>query len=77
MAHIQVYRDKSRWFSKNGRYRWRVVASNGRILAVSSFSYANLGDLWNGVRGVTDALAGSLGRPVPVHDEPPQLPPAA
>lgn len=77
MAHIQVYRDKSRWFRKTGRYRWRVVASNGRILAVSSFSYANLGDLWNGVRCVTDALAGSLGRSVPVHEGTPPIPPAA
>lgn len=68
MAHIQVYRERRGILRKPGRYRWRVTASNGRILAVSSYSYANLGDLWNGVRGVTDALAGSLGRPVPVHD---------
>lgn len=68
MAHIVVFEEKRGVIKRRKQYRWRVVARNGRIIASSGEGYNNLGDLWKAVRAVTDALAGSLGRPVPVHD---------
>lgn len=71
MAHIEVYTERRGLIRKRLIHRWRVRAKNGRILAVSSEGYYNLGDLWNAVRTVNGALGGSLGRTVPIHDGPP------
>jgi uncharacterized protein YegP (UPF0339 family) len=38
MSYFEVYRDTT------SQYRWRFVASNGRIIAVSSESYWNKAD---------------------------------
>ena len=35
---FQVYRDKK------GEWRWRFIAKNGRIIAVSSEGYKNMSD---------------------------------
>lgn len=40
---IEFYMDKA------GKWRWRAVASNNRIIADSAESYANLGDCEQGV----------------------------
>lgn len=41
---------------KRGEWRWRVVAGNGRILAVSSESYKNQLDCIAGAQSTTSAL---------------------
>lgn len=76
MAHIEVFTEKRRTgrlgLRRRTQYRWRVKAANGRIIATSGEGYNNIGDLWHAVRAVTDALGGSLGRAIPIHDGPPQ-----
>lgn len=47
---VTFYKDK------RGEWRWRVVAGNGRILAVSSESYKNKLDCIAGVELTTFAL---------------------
>lgn len=43
MNYYQLYKDA------NQQWRWRFVASNGRIIAVSSESYYNKSDCLNGI----------------------------
>jgi uncharacterized protein YegP (UPF0339 family) len=54
MPHIEVYTITRK--HRRPQHRWRIVAANNKIIAVSSESYNNLDDLWNGVRVVRDAL---------------------
>lgn len=43
MLKIEFYRVREgRFWSRLEVWRWRVIASNGRVLAVSSESYPNL-----------------------------------
>lgn len=67
MAHIEVYQAKG-LLRRRKQYRWRIKAANGRILATGSEGYYNLGDLWKGVRSVTEALSDGLSRTIPIHD---------
>jgi hypothetical protein len=73
MAFIEVFTEKRPTapfgLRKRVQYRWRVRASNNRIIAQASEGYNNLGDLWSAVRLTYDALGGSIGRSVPIHDE--------
>ena len=45
--HAEVYRDTS------GRYRWRVVAANGKTLADSGQSYSRKQTCVDGLQAVT------------------------
>lgn len=41
---------------KNGKYRWRLRARNGRIIATSSEAYEDAADMRNGIRLVRQAI---------------------
>lgn len=59
MAHVHIYtthRRKRGSLTPTKEHRWRIVSTNGRIIASASEGYANLADLWNSVRVVRDAL---------------------
>lgn len=47
---IEVYRGRWRRPGRPQPWRWRAKARNGRILAVSSESYTNFGDLLKALR---------------------------
>ena len=40
-AKLQIYKDKRK------KWRYRLRASNGKIIASSSEGYANKGDMWD------------------------------
>jgi len=40
-AKLQIYKDK------RGKWRWRLTANNGKIIASSSEGYANKSDMWD------------------------------
>lgn len=44
MYHFVVYKDNA------GQYRWRFVASNGKIIADSGEGYVNKQDCLNGIQ---------------------------
>lgn len=48
---IEVYKDKKR------EHRWRMVATNGRIIAESGEGYKNHGDCWNTLNTVRTAIS--------------------
>jgi uncharacterized protein YegP (UPF0339 family) len=54
MAYYQIYRDTQ------NQWRWRYVAANGRIIAVSSESYWNLSDC----RSAVEIMRNSSNSPV-------------
>ena len=41
---VQIYRTRSSRLRRKTQYRFRIVSSNGRVLAVSSESYNNQQD---------------------------------
>lgn len=66
MAHIQVFTERRKVIGPK-QYRWRIVAANGKIIAMSSEGYSNLSDLWHGVSATAKVLSGALVEPVPIH----------
>jgi uncharacterized protein len=43
MGHYQVYKDRANY------WRWRYIASNGKIIADSAEGYYNKSDCLNGI----------------------------
>lgn len=48
---IEIYRDKAK------EYRWRIRASNGRVLADSAEGYKRRGGAFRGMRAVVIAIS--------------------
>lgn len=71
-GHIEVYTERRGVVRRRTQYRWRVKASNGRIIATSGEGYSNLADLWHAVGLVVVALTGASKRPVSIHDGAPR-----
>ena len=42
-ATLEIYKDK------RGKWRWRLCASNGKIIASASEGYENKGDMWDNI----------------------------
>lgn len=50
------------------QYRWRIISSNGRVVAMSSEGYSNLADLYRSTVIVAEALEGVLDlKTIPIH----------
>ena len=53
MAQFEIYRDNS------DKYRWRLRADNGNIVADSGQGYSRRADCENGIEHVKDQAAGA------------------
>jgi uncharacterized protein len=53
MAKFEVYKDKA------GKYRWRLVASNGRIIAESGESFSGKEACRDGIESVKKNAPGA------------------
>jgi uncharacterized protein YegP (UPF0339 family) len=72
MAHIQVYQERRKVIGPV-QYRWRIVARNGKVIAMASEGYHNLADLWHAVNETAKALGAAAARPtVPIHARKPR-----
>lgn len=47
---FEIYKDRA------GEWRWRFIASNGRIIAVSSEGYARRRSCWHAIGILSSAL---------------------
>lgn len=52
---VEIY-EARRGLSFRKQWRWRIIAKNGRIVAVSSEGYNNRADLERGLEIVREAL---------------------
>lgn len=60
----ELCRSDTRWpYRRPQRYYWRLVADNGRVLAVSSELYTNAGDARSSLRAVLGADLDSVPMP--------------
>lgn len=68
MARMEFYTERRGIVKRRLQYRWRVRATNGRILSVSSEGYNNLAEMRKAVQFTHDAMTDALGRTIPIMD---------
>ena len=71
--NVRQFTSESFYYKRNllgkKQYRWRIISSNGRIIAMSSEGYSNLADLYRSTVIVAEALEGVLDmKTIPIHE---------
>ena len=63
-AKFEIYKDKSKITGKSGEFRWRLIHTNGQVIANSGEGYKAKTNAINGINSVKENTAST-----PIEDK--------